>query len=269
LSGDTGAFWFFSPDNLELVAKVLDGQPVNGRWWVFYGSLTDVEFHLTVRDLPRKLERTYHNPPGVFASRGDTTAFPGDEVPGGPAIGAATGDSAPGGEPWAAGIGRLDRTAFADPGADPVAAADPEAGAVIAAGSVPPGPETYPCPDLPITLCLRENRFLVEVTWSDPHNGGTGTGTAVPLTGDTGAFWFFDDDNVELVVKVLDGRPVNGYWWVFYGSLTDVEFHLTVTDQATQTSQTYDNPPLSMASRGITDAFSDGGPFCPICSGGD
>jgi hypothetical protein len=39
----------------------------------------------------------------------------------------------------------------------------------------------------------------------------------VPLGADTGYFWFFEDTNVELVVKVLDGRAINGHTWVFYG----------------------------------------------------
>ena len=32
------------------------------------------------------------------------------------------------------------------------------------------------------------------------------SGMAIPLTSDTGAFWFFTANNVELVVKVVDGR---------------------------------------------------------------
>ena len=56
---------------------------------------------------------------------------------------------------------------------------------------------------------------------------------AVPITADTGYFWFFDDANVELVVKVLDGRSVNGHFWVFFGALSDVGYSITVTDTAT------------------------------------
>ena len=39
-------------------------------------------------------------------------------------------------------------------------------------------------------------------------SGRTGAGRAVPLTADTGDFWFFGAENVEVVLKVLDGRPV-------------------------------------------------------------
>jgi hypothetical protein len=64
----------------------------------------------------------------------------------------------------------------------------------------------------------RENggRFKIEVEWKD-FVGNTGLGQAIPLTNDTGYFWFFGPDNVELVLKVLDGRLLNNRWWVFYG----------------------------------------------------
>ena len=66
---------------------------------------------------------------------------------------------------------------------------------------------------------------------------GPGKGQAVPLTGDTGLFWFFGNSNLELIVKVLDGRPVNGHFWVFYGGLSDVEYRITVTDTTDRASR--------------------------------
>lgn len=92
------------------------------------------------------------------------------------------------------------------------------------------------------------------VAWRDPA-GHQGVGTTVPLTSDTGAFWFFAPANVELVVKVLDGRAVNGKFWVFYGALSDVEYTLTVTDTATGVMKTYHNPAGRLASVADTSAF--------------
>lgn len=109
------------------------------------------------------------------------------------------------------------------------------------------------------SLCLQDERFAVRVTWEDPRSGDSGVGTPSPVTDDTGTFWFFDEQNLELMVKVLDARPVNGHFWVFFGSLTDVEFELTVTDLATGAERTYTNPPFEMASRADTTAF-DGAP---------
>ena len=55
--------------------KVLDGRPLNGPFWVFYGALSNVEYELTVTDTVTGLRRTYQNPAHTFASTGDTAAL--------------------------------------------------------------------------------------------------------------------------------------------------------------------------------------------------
>ena len=54
---------------------------------------------------------------------------------------------------------------------------------------------------------------------------------------------------------MLDGRPVNGHWWVFYGSLSNVGFEIEVTDTTTGESHTYENPLGTFASAAHTAAF--------------
>ncbi|HEX6899832.1 MAG TPA: hypothetical protein VF789_08965 [Thermoanaerobaculia bacterium] len=103
-------------------------------------------------------------------------------------------------------------------------------------------------------LCLG-GRFRVEVQFTDPRTGQPGTARAVPLTSDTGAFWFFGDANAELVIKALDGRTVNGHYWIYYGALSDVQYTITVTDTLTHTTKTYDNPRGRLASRADIGAF--------------
>lgn len=76
-------------------------------------------------------------------------------------------------------------------------------------------------------LFLWNQQVLVEVTWDDPR-AGTGQGRAVPLTDDSGGFWFFEEENLEATVKVIDGRGLNGHFWVFVASMTDVGFTLGV-----------------------------------------
>ncbi|HKF44681.1 MAG TPA: CARDB domain-containing protein [Thermoanaerobaculia bacterium] len=117
------------------------------------------------------------------------------------------------------------------------------------------GGGTGPCVAAAGTLCLNGGRFKVEVTWRVPAQGTSGSGVAVPLTGDTGYFWFFSSNNIELVVKVVDGRPVNNRFWVFYGALSNVEFTITVTDTVTGTVKTYFNPSGQLASVADTSAF--------------
>jgi hypothetical protein len=98
----------------------------------------------------------------------------------------------------------------------------------------------YECVPDSAHLCLNNGRFRVEADWRTT-DGKSGAGVAAPLSRDTGYFWFFDDDNVEEVVKVLDGCGLNDRFWVFAGGLTDVEVETIVTDTLTGTSKTYHN----------------------------
>ena len=45
----------------------------------------------------------------------------------------------------------------------------------------------------------------------------------------SGLLYFFDRDNVEVLVKVLDGCAINGHRWAFAAPATDLGFHLVVT----------------------------------------
>ena len=121
---------------------------------------------------------------------------------------------------------------------------------LAAAGLVTAAPINASCLGDETTLCLAGSRFAVEVVWDDGR-GGSGAGQAIPLTSDTGAFWFFSDGNLELVVKVLDGRWLNGHWWVFAGALSNVAYTITVTDTATGAVRSYDNR------LGELDSFAD------------
>jgi hypothetical protein len=70
------------------------------------------------------------------------------------------------------------------------------------------------------TLCLRaQERFHLEATWS-VADGPRHPAQAVRLTRDTGFFWFFERNNLELVAKVLDGCAINGHLWLFVAGLT-------------------------------------------------
>ncbi len=109
-------------------------------------------------------------------------------------------------------------------------------------------------------LCLNNGRFQVEAAWKD-FQGNRGNGQAVTLTPDTGYFWFFSPANVEAVLKVLDGRGLNNHFWTFYGALSSVEYHLTVTDTQTGAAKRYYNPPGQLASVGDTNGFGPLGAF--------
>jgi ELWxxDGT repeat protein len=215
LTADTGYFWFFRQENVEVVIKVLDGHGFNGHEWVFYGALSSIEYTLTVTDTQTGAVRRYFNPSGRLASVGDTQGF-------GPL----------------GGYARM----------PPPAAAPAPAARRIASG------DTSPCVASDTRLCLNGGRFAVESTWKD-FAGNTGVGHAHALTGDTGYLWFFAATNVEVVIKVLDGTPLNGKFWLFYGALSSVEYTLTVRDTVTGAVRVYRNTSGNMASVADTSAF--------------
>ncbi|MCP3960309.1 MAG: hypothetical protein GY719_20900 [bacterium] len=202
-SRDSAAIGFFSPGNWEMMAKVLDGRALNGHFWVFLGSATNVGLTTTVTDTKCFETRTYANPVGVSA----------------PAV--------------------TDTTAFED---------------CPAPGAMPP-----PCVPSQTVLCLGEDdRFRVETTWEN-FFGETGTASevSIPRAGlaksdDSGLFYFFSQDNWELLVKVLDGCAINENYWVFAAATTDVEYTLTVTDTLSDQVKTYTNP-LGQAADAVTD----------------
>ena len=89
--------------------------------------------------------------------------------------------------------------------------------------------------------CLRDGRFTVAVKWN-VADGNAGNGQPIPVSDESVLFWFFSEKNVEVIVKVLDGRSINDHYWVFYGALTNVEYTITVTDTTTGKVAVYHSP---------------------------
>jgi pre-peptidase len=231
LTSDTGYFWFFSANNVELVLKAVDGRAFNGFFWVFYGALSDVEYHITVTDSTTGASKVYSNTAGHLASVADTAAFPGGAV----------ASSAP----------SLESAAQPDPAIEAAIRAESGSLARLLSTST-----AQACTTNDTTLCLNGGRFQVRTIFSAPSLGITNAPAhAVPLTSDTGYFWFFSANNVELVLKAVDGRPFNNRFWVFYGALSDVEYHITVTDMVTGAVKTYSNTAGHLASVADTAAF--------------
>jgi len=92
------------------------------------------------------------------------------------------------------------------------------------------------------TLCLNNSRFQVRARWTT-NDGRSGDGQAVPFAADSGWFWFFSPDNVEIVAKLLNGCSAQSpSYWFFASGLTNVGVDLTVTDTKTGTTKVYHNP---------------------------
>ncbi len=227
LTADTGAFWFFDPANVEMVVKLLDGCGLNEHFWVFAGGLTDTEVQLTVVDTETGIAGTWFNPEGtLLAPVQDPMAFE------------TCGPSR--------GIAAAARPGLTKTSRSPRRRLDPDQEVHLAleryraAGVEMPQAATGECTAGDKTLCLENGRFRVRLDW-ETEDEQTGAGKAMPFTGDTGLFWFFDPANIEIVIKVLDGCAVNGNRWVFAGGLTDVAVEMTVVDTRTGATRTYAN----------------------------
>src|SRR6202040_239701 len=172
-------------------------------------------------DLASGAVRTYYNAPGNICGGADTAAFP---LPA-KAAGASAGiDSSAEGIAPGPGAGQGTEAASGldtAPQSAPAAAtwtAQPFEGGPAAADEAA---SSSACTPGPQTLCLLASRFQVTSRWRLPS--GPGLGTAVSEGDQTGAFWFFDPANLELLVKVIDGRALTGHFWFFYGALSNVE----------------------------------------------
>ncbi|HEX4966486.1 MAG TPA: VCBS repeat-containing protein, partial [Thermoanaerobaculia bacterium] len=187
-SDTSGTFWFFDGINVELILKMLDGRSINNDFWLFYGALSDVEYDIVVFDTQTGATRVYHNPPGDICGRADTQVF-------------------------TSGGGNVLASAKSS---QPHFLSLPAPAASAASTSCETSQEK------PGNLCLQQNRIQVQVHFKNQHGGGMeGDGVAVPESAETGFFWFFDPTNLELAVKVLDGRTINGHFWIYYGALSD------------------------------------------------
>ena len=103
--------------------------------------------------------------------------------------------------------------------------------------------------------------FTVRLTATDPRTGRTTSGVAANENDSFGTFslpaFTGNLSNPEVFVKIVDGRPVNGRFWVFYGGLTDVEYTLTVTDAVTGAGHDYEKPAGSACGGFDTSTFSE------------
>lgn len=89
---------------------------------------------------------------------------------------------------------------------------------------------------------LLDHGFRVTVAWADGR-GGRGAGTPVALDGASGRFWFFQPDNPEVFVKVIDACEPFGRFWFFAAGLTDVEVEIRVDGPAAfEAEKVYTSP---------------------------
>ncbi len=265
LARDSGAFWFFSPDNLELTVKVLDGRAINGHWWVFIASMTDVQFEVEISqaggpvhtyvqtaganrnfiDIHAPLEEGSH-----LGSAPDIAVHPEHPTTADPVhVEVAVLNT----EPDIVFTGMEGRSLFFDYSSWDYPSGGPPPPllrhtARTTAGPLAPGVyrvdvrkdgihefgQTFEVTKTAASPALlpgkaSEDHFDVKASYRIPGEAHFTAAPRVPVTRDSSYFYFYDRENVEVTAKVLDGRAVNGHWWVFLANMTTVELEIEVT----------------------------------------
>jgi len=114
-------------------------------------------------------------------------------------------------------------------------------GTKVGPGGYLNGAITGGCTTSATQLCLGPGgRYAVSATYQTESLSGTAQVAALS-TSESGIFWFFGPTNWEVIVKVLNGCPVNNRKWVFTSGLTNQHFELVVTDQQAGITRRYFN----------------------------
>jgi hypothetical protein len=222
----TTAVSFFNPENIEVIVKVVDGSSINGHFWTFFGKVSDLEVFVLITDHHSGSVRVWRAPPGELCGEADIESFP--------AVGLSED---------AEGAENSEHAEHAQMLGSP--------------GDAPFAEHLSPFPasvaECPADALCFIDRFEARVSWAAGGDAGDG----IPLSGtaETGYFWFFEPSNVEVAVKVLDGRAINGRFWVFAGSLTDLAYDLAVFDRATGEQRLYQHAAGDLCGFADTSAF--------------
>ncbi|MXX75459.1 MAG: hypothetical protein F4210_04015 [Holophagales bacterium] len=97
-------------------------------------------------------------------------------------------------------------------------------------GNTPQPPPPDPTGCTPTTTALRlDGGYDVSMCYVTPQGEEGQAKAGVWASSQAGVLWFFDRENAEVLVKVLDGCVHNGHRWVFVAPVTDLEFTLWVT----------------------------------------
>lgn len=111
------------------------------------------------------------------------------------------------------------------------------------------------CVDGPTTLCLSQERFRVQVEWIDLMGNRGPASVAACGSDDSGLLWFFDPNNWEMLIKIVNGCGFNNRYWVFFAATTNLGYNLRVTDTDTGAVKVYTNSPGSPAPA-VTDTLA-------------
>jgi hypothetical protein len=92
------------------------------------------------------------------------------------------------------------------------------------------------------TACLIGGRYKVTSHWKNQYAGGqVSTLNATKRTDATAAFWLYDADTYEYMIRINTATD-NGRAWISILTFTDVEFWVAVTDTTSGQYFEYHSP---------------------------
>jgi hypothetical protein len=214
-TNDTGLFWFLEEDNWELLIKVLDGCDVNGHHWVYGAATTDLGYVIEVTDTKTQMKKQYRNQAGSTApALVDSKAFPDSCEPATPKHPVE----------GAGGVPRLSALPLQ------VVETQREGTVAVPAARRAAASAEGSCEASEKMMCLQNERYAVTIEWETLEGTKGQASVAVPRTGNSGLFYFFNYNNWEVLLKVLDGCGINEHHWVYAAAATDLGYKITVTD---------------------------------------
>ena len=102
--------------------------------------------------------------------------------------------------------------------------------------------KTPGCTGDQFNACLGD-RFRVSSAFRESPLGPSQRSRVATVTSDQYAYFYLSNlDNIELLVELVDGCPVNDHFWVFAAATTDVEYELTVVDTLRGQTKSFNKP---------------------------
>ena len=119
----------------------------------------------------------------------------------------------------------------------------------------PSPPSNGPC--TPTTDVLHfDGGYRVRMCYTNASGSARGQAKAgVWASGESGLLWFFERENAEALVKVLNGCPINGHRWVFVAPVTDLGLSLRITGPTGRTWNYTNSAGETAPTRADTRAF--------------
>lgn len=238
-SRESGLLYFFERDNSEVLIKVLDGCAINNHRWVFVAPVTTLAFNLRVDETATGESWEHKNPRGglTATTKSDVEAFPCG------AASAGLSSSADGGGVGVRGVDLVDaRGPSASATSTLLARVEPVSRVPVSVTRPIVAGEAADCEPRPVTtllggytvnMCVEHIRNDEPVVEDVKDYGLDSEQSAI--------LYFFNRDNAEVLIKVLDGCAINGHRWVFVAPVTTLAFNLSIESPGGGEPWTHEN----------------------------